>query len=92
MDVWGLLSNTGLIWNNGKLGLNDLDWRGTNKTINDALEQAFKNTGFDRSGFEITKWEKNIYGKSIPVEWKNGILVQMHHILVGKLEKGKIKK
>ncbi|WP_420916887.1 polymorphic toxin type 47 domain-containing protein [Paenibacillus thiaminolyticus] len=48
----------------------DLDWRGSGKKINDALNEAFRRTGFNKDEFEVTKWAKNEYGKSVPVEWK----------------------
>jgi RHS repeat-associated protein len=53
-----------------KLDENDVDWRGTGKNVDDALEEAFKKTGFEKNKFEITKWGKGKYGKSHPVEWK----------------------
>ena len=72
VDVLGLdeEKGTGLFWKEGKLGEYDLDWRGKNKSIEEALNQAFKNTGVDKKDFEITAWGKTDYGKSIPVEWK----------------------
>jgi hypothetical protein len=54
-----------------KLGPNDLDWRGTGKTVQDALNDAFGKTGIPKSEFVVTKWGKDIYGKSHPVEWRH---------------------
>ncbi|MGL5891168.1 MAG: polymorphic toxin type 47 domain-containing protein [Bacteroidia bacterium] len=48
----------------------DIDWRGTGKTYHEALDDAFKRTGIDKSEFKITKWAKDKNGKSIPVEWE----------------------
>jgi hypothetical protein len=49
--------------------LKDLDLRGTGKTYRDALDEAFKRTGIPRDQFEVTKWGKDVNGKSIPTEW-----------------------
>jgi len=48
----------------------DIDWRGTGLTIREALPVAFEKTGEPREEFQITKWAKDVYGKSHPVEWK----------------------
>jgi hypothetical protein len=56
--------------NGYELTPNDLDWRGTGKSYNEALTEAFEKTGVDRSEFEVTKWGKSINGKSIPVEYR----------------------
>ena len=48
----------------------DVDLRGTGKTHRDALDEAFKRTGVPREQFEVTKWGRDQYGKSIPVEWQ----------------------
>jgi len=53
-----------------ELSPNDLDWRGKGKTFNDALNEAFEKTGVDRNKFEVTKWGKDLNGKSIPVEYR----------------------
>jgi RHS repeat-associated protein len=53
-----------------KLRTNDLDWRGQNKSLNEALDEAFKKTGVDRKEFKVTRWGKDQYGKSIPVEYR----------------------
>ncbi len=63
-------NGTGLQWNDGQLGPNDLDWRGQGKTIFDALNEAFNRTGQARDQFDVTKWGRNVYGKSRPVEYK----------------------
>ena len=54
----------------------DLRGKGTHK---DALEIAFEKTGLSKEQFEITKWGKDKYGKSFPVEWraKNGAEVNI---------------
>jgi RHS repeat-associated protein len=54
-----------------KIGPNDLDWRGTGKSFNDALNEAFRRTGVPKEDFEITKWGKDEHGKSFPVEWRD---------------------
>ena len=48
----------------------DVDLRGTGTLFDDALDTAFKNTGLNKSDFNVTKWSKNKYGKSFPVEWR----------------------
>jgi len=48
----------------------DLDWRGSARTYQEALDEAFARTGVDRSDFEITKWGYSEHGKSFPVEWR----------------------
>ncbi len=62
-----------------KLKPQDLDWRGSGKLFKDALEVAFSKTGVPKDQFQVTKWGKDINGKSIPVEWKskNGAEVSM---------------
>lgn len=52
-----------------KLGPNDLDWRKTDKTYKDALDEAFKKTGFPKDEFVVTKWSHTKDGKTIPVEY-----------------------
>ncbi|WP_233282093.1 RHS repeat-associated core domain-containing protein [Pseudomonas mangiferae] len=47
----------------------DIDLRGTGKKYKDGLDEAFKKTGVSRSDFEVVKWGKDEYGKTIPVEW-----------------------
>ena len=54
-----------------KMGKNDVDWRGQGKTIEDALAEAFRRTGVDPLQFDVTKWAKDVYGKSHPVEWRS---------------------
>ncbi|MEC8009534.1 MAG: polymorphic toxin type 47 domain-containing protein [Pseudomonadota bacterium] len=49
----------------------DKDWRGTGKTYKDALDDAFKETGLDKVGFEVTTWSKSKDGKSFPVEYRH---------------------
>ncbi|TBL85656.1 hypothetical protein EYY95_14720, partial [Hafnia alvei] len=48
----------------------DVDLRNSNSTYQDALNEAFKRTGVPREQFEVVKWGKDQYGKSIPVEWQ----------------------
>lgn len=48
---------------------NDLDWRGTGKTLDDALKEAFLRTGIPMEEFEVTSWELDRYGKTRPVVW-----------------------
>ena len=47
----------------------DIDLRGKG-TYKDALDIAFDKTGLSKDQFTVTKWGKNEYGKSFPVEWK----------------------
>ncbi|MCK9206918.1 MAG: polymorphic toxin type 47 domain-containing protein, partial [Salinivirgaceae bacterium] len=65
-----------------KRGL-DLDWRGTGKTWKDALDEAFKKTGYSKEDFEVTKWSdfKDEFGKSVPVEWEgpNGASINIDY-------------
>ncbi|HEX5754674.1 MAG TPA: polymorphic toxin type 47 domain-containing protein, partial [Archangium sp.] len=53
-----------------KPGPNDLDWRGMGKGLSDALNEAFKRTGVSREEFSVTRWGKDKFGKSAPVEWR----------------------
>jgi LysM repeat protein len=48
----------------------DEDLRGTGKTYQDALDDAFKKTGVPKEDFKVTKWAKDANGKSYPVEWR----------------------
>jgi hypothetical protein len=68
-------------------GPNDLDWRGTGKALFDALDEAFTRTGVPREEFAVTKWGKDRFGKSAPVEWRapNGAEV---NIDLGHKKKG----
>ncbi|MGN6492769.1 MAG: polymorphic toxin type 47 domain-containing protein [Agriterribacter sp.] len=54
-----------------QLGKNDIDLRGKGKSFNDALEDAFQKTGVNKDEFKVTKWGKNSYGKSVPVEYRS---------------------
>lgn len=75
-----------LVHNNGCLGVDDplgsvtgyefkegvdIDLRGTGKDYKDALQMAFDKVGVNKSDIPVTKWAKNEYGKSMPVEWHN---------------------
>ena len=53
-----------------ELGVNDIDLRGSGVSLRDVVDLAFKNTGIPREEFEVTKWAKDVYGKSHPVEWR----------------------
>jgi intein/homing endonuclease len=48
----------------------DLDWRGSGKTLREAIDEAFRRTGVPKNQFEVTRWGKDAYGKSHPVEWR----------------------
>lgn len=52
-----------------KLGDNDIDLRGTYTGYREALEMAFKKTGYSKEQFEVSKWARDVNGKSIPVEY-----------------------
>jgi hypothetical protein len=39
--------------------------------LSDALAEAFKLTGVEKGEFEVTKWGRDAYGKSFPVEWRS---------------------
>ena len=47
----------------------DVDLRGKG-TYKDALSMAFQKTGMSKKEFNVTKWAKDKYGKSFPVEWR----------------------
>jgi hypothetical protein len=53
-----------------KLGPNDTDLRGSDITFPKALDEAFQRTGIPRDQFKVTKWGRDIYGKSVPVEYE----------------------
>ncbi|MBK7054470.1 MAG: hypothetical protein IPH52_05365 [Leptospiraceae bacterium] len=48
----------------------DLDWRDSGKTFEEALEEAFRRTGIPKEQFVAKKWGLDINGKSGVVEWK----------------------
>ena len=48
----------------------DEDLRGGKGTFDEALEKAFEKTGTPKEDFTVTKWGKDQYGKSHPVEWR----------------------
>ena len=48
----------------------DEDLRNGKGTFNEALDEAFEKTGTPKEDFSVTKWGKDQYGKSHPVEWK----------------------
>ncbi len=54
-------------------------------TFDDALEMAFEKTGTPKEDFVVTKWGKDQYGKSYPVEWRapNGAEVNVDSIQSG---------
>ncbi|WAK00978.1 polymorphic toxin type 47 domain-containing protein [Methylobacter sp. YRD-M1] len=71
IDPLGLKCGEGLTGNNWEFNpQKDVDLRGTAKTYRDALDEAFKRTGIPKEEFEVSKWAKDQYGKSIPVEWQ----------------------
>jgi RHS repeat-associated protein len=49
----------------------DVDMTGGRGTFRDALDEAFRRTGQPREEFAVTKWEKNVYGKTAPAEWSH---------------------
>jgi hypothetical protein len=58
---------------------NNLDWRGQNRTLQEALDKAFEkvcyddngvSTGITRDQLHESAWVKTSYGKTVPVEWK----------------------
>jgi hypothetical protein len=53
------------------LGAQDLDWRGTGRSLKEALDEAFRRTGSLREEFEVTRWGRDKYGKSFPAEWRH---------------------
>jgi hypothetical protein len=57
----------------------DVDLRGSEKTFDDSLNEAFNKTGTPKSEFEVIEWGKDAQGKSFPVEWqaKNGAKVNI---------------
>ena len=48
----------------------DEDLRDGRGTFDEALEKAFEKTGTPKEDFTVTKWGKDQYGKSYPVEWR----------------------
>ncbi len=69
-------------------GPNDLDWRNSDATWQDALDEAFNQTGVLRDQFQITNWAYDIQGKSYPVEWRgpHGAEVSMDFPHLGNFE------
>lgn len=57
----------------------DIDLRGTDRSYRDGLELAFERTGIPKDQFTVTKWGKDINGKSVPTEYSgpNGASVNM---------------
>jgi RHS repeat-associated protein len=53
-----------------RMGPRDIDWRGTGTSTRAALDEAFRRTGVARSEFEVTRWARDVNGKSWPVEWR----------------------
>ncbi|MCB1194397.1 MAG: hypothetical protein H7A23_08465 [Leptospiraceae bacterium] len=49
---------------------NDLDWRGSNKTFVETLQEAFRLTGVPKEEFVAKKWAKDVNGKSGVVLWE----------------------
>jgi RHS repeat-associated protein len=48
----------------------DVDFRGQGKSINDALNEAFKRTGVPRDEFTPTRFGYDAYGKSHPTQYE----------------------
>ena len=48
----------------------DVDWRGSGRNVRDALREAFRRTKVPEDEFTVTKWGKDKYGKSCPVEYR----------------------
>ena len=59
----------------------DIDWRGTDKTFQEAIEEAFRQTGISKSEFTVRLWGRDRNGKSFPVEWRgpNGAEVSVDY-------------
>lgn len=62
-----------------KVNPNNVDWRGQNHTLQEALDEAFKKVCYDDNGVSTgvakdqlheSAWVKTSYGKTVPVEWK----------------------
>ena len=51
------------------LGPNDEDWRGTGRTLQEALDRAFARTMTVREEFTPAKWSEG-EGDEQPVEWR----------------------
>jgi hypothetical protein len=73
-----------------KLKPNDADWRGSGITFQEALNKAFEKTGVPKEDFQVSKWGKDVYGKSIPVEYEgpNGEQVSVDYPHYGEDSKG----
>ncbi|ONI37643.1 hypothetical protein AN639_09480 [Candidatus Epulonipiscium fishelsonii] len=50
---------------------NDINYRKTSNNYKDAIDEAFIRTGEKRKEFYVTKWRRDVYGKSFPVEWRH---------------------
>lgn len=48
----------------------DEDLRGGKGTFKEALDKVFDKIGASKEDFEVTKWGKDQYGKSHPMEWR----------------------
>ena len=51
-------------------GPNDEDWRGTGRTLEEALDHAFARTLTPREDFVPTKWAARGGEEAHPVEWR----------------------
>jgi len=47
----------------------DADLTGGKGTYRDALDEAFRRTGIPREKFQVSQWQRTIYGKSMPAQW-----------------------
>jgi hypothetical protein len=48
----------------------DADWRGTGRTLREAIDEAFRRTGISRDRFVATAFARSSSGRSAPVEWR----------------------
>ena len=48
----------------------DEDFRNGRGSFEEALDRAFENTGVPKDEFDVTKWGRDKYGKTHPVEWR----------------------
>ena len=66
----GAAVGNGLTGSNWKFNpKKDFDLRGTSSNYRDALNLAFQKTGIPRKSFKVSKWGKDINGKTIPTEY-----------------------
>lgn len=51
-------------------GPHDADWRGSERGLDEALEEAFRQTGVPRAAFVVAEWAQSATGTAVPVEWR----------------------